>query len=57
VEIFGAGLYAAWSFATAYVIALGCIFFLRFRQGRWKSMRVIEHNPVVDVVEAESGIY
>lgn len=57
VEIFGAGLYAAWSFATVYVIALGCIFFLRFRQGRWKSMRVIEHNPVVDVVEAESGIY
>ena len=57
VDVFGAGLYAAWSFATVYVIALGCTFFLRFRQGRWKSMRVIEHNPVVDVVEAESGIY
>jgi len=57
VEVFGAGLYAAWSFAAAYVIVLGCTFFLRFRQGRWKTMRVIEHNPVVDVVEAESGIY
>ncbi len=57
VDVFGCGLYTAWFFATAYVIVLGCTFFLRFRQGRWKSMRVIEHNPVVDVIEAESGIY
>jgi MATE family multidrug resistance protein len=39
---FGWGLYWAWSFASAYVIALGCIFLLRFRAGRWKTMRVIE---------------
>jgi len=57
VAVFGCGLYTAWFFATAYVIAVGCTFFLRYRQGRWKNMRVIEHNPVVDVVEAESGIY
>ncbi len=57
VDVFKAGLYTAWFFATAYVIVLGGTFFLRFRQGRWKTMRVIEHNPVVDIVEAESGIY
>jgi len=57
VHVFGAGLYTAWFFATIYVIVLGGTFFLRFRQGRWKTMRVIEHNPVVEIVEAESGIY
>jgi MATE family multidrug resistance protein len=57
IDVFEAGLYAAWLFATVYVIALGCTFFLRFRQGKWKAMRVIEHNPVVNIVEAESGIY
>jgi len=57
VDVFKAGLYTAWFFATAYIIVLGGTFFLRFRQGHWKTMRVIEHNPVVDIVEAESGIY
>ena len=36
------GLYVAWSFATAYVCVLALAFLLRFLQGRWKSMRVIE---------------
>lgn len=57
VEVFERGLYTTWFFATAYVIAIGCTFFLRYRQGRWRSMRVIEHNPAVEVVEAGSGIY
>jgi len=38
----GAGLYAAWGFATAYVCALAVAFLLRFLTGRWKSMRVID---------------
>lgn len=42
---YGWGLYWAWGFASAYIIALGCAFLLRFRAGKWKSMRVIE--PVV----------
>jgi len=57
VEVFNLGLYTAWFFATAYVVVIGCTFFVRYRQGRWKTMRVIEHNPIVEVVEAESGIY
>jgi len=38
----GWGLYAAWSCATLYVFALAICFALRFRGGRWRTMRVIE---------------
>jgi MATE family multidrug resistance protein len=39
---FGWGLYWAWGFASAYIIAIAFVFMLRFRGGKWKSMRVIE---------------
>ena len=42
VEVFGAGLYTAWTLATLYICALGVAFMLRYRQGKWKDMRVIE---------------
>jgi MATE family multidrug resistance protein len=42
---FGWGLYWAWTFVTSYVIALAVVFLLRFRVGRWKTMRVIEAAP------------
>jgi MATE family multidrug resistance protein len=38
----GGSLYAAWVFATAYIFAMAVCFYLRFRSGKWKSMRVIE---------------
>ncbi|HPO45731.1 MAG TPA: MATE family efflux transporter [Spirochaetota bacterium] len=44
--VFDGGLYAAWVIASLYVVVLGFAFFIRFRGGRWKSMRVIE-KPVV----------
>jgi MATE family multidrug resistance protein len=50
---FGWGVYWAWAFASAYVITLGVIFLLRFRNGAWKSMRVIEMVPVADESEVE----
>ena len=40
------GLDWAWAFASAYVITLGTVFMLRFRHGRWKTMRVIEPTAV-----------
>lgn len=43
---YGWGLYWAWTFASAYVIALGFTFLWRFRAGKWKSMRVIERVAV-----------
>ncbi len=39
---FGWGLYAAWVFATLYVFSLAIVFFLRFRGGKWRTMKVIE---------------
>ncbi len=44
---FGWGLYAAWSFATLYVIVLAICFAIRFRGGRWRTMKVIEPTMVV----------
>jgi MATE family multidrug resistance protein len=41
----GGSLYWAWAFAAAYIIAMAICFFLRFRSGRWKTMRVIEAAP------------
>ena len=36
------GLYVAWAFTTCYVCVLAIVFLLRFLQGKWKTMRVIE---------------
>ena len=44
VEIFGAGLYYAWSCATCFIFVLFAASFWRYRQGRWKHVRVIEHE-------------
>src|SRR5205807_7811672 len=45
---FGWGLAWSWGFASAYVILLAFTFLGRFRQGKWKTMRVIE--PIEDEV-------
>jgi MATE family multidrug resistance protein len=42
VVLTDASLYWAWAFATAYVCSMAVCFWLRFRSGKWKSMRVIE---------------
>ncbi len=34
--------YWPWAFAAVYIVLMACIFLLRFRTGKWKSMRVIE---------------
>ena len=47
VEVIGAGIYTAWTLATVYISVLGLAFMLRYRQGKWKGMRVIETQPVV----------
>jgi MATE family multidrug resistance protein len=53
---FGWGLYWAWGFASAYTVLLALSMLLRFRQGAWRTMRVIERVPSangVPVVEGE----
>lgn len=46
-EIFGAGIYTGWTIASIYIILLGIVFYIRFRGGKWKKMRVIEKCPRV----------
>ena len=36
------GVYIAWGFVTIYALLLAIIYFLRFRQGKWKTMSVIQ---------------
>lgn len=36
------GIYTIWLFSTFYIFVMAVIYFLRFMQGKWKSMRVIE---------------
>jgi MATE family multidrug resistance protein len=38
----GGSVYWAWWFATAHIFAMAGCFYLRFRSGKWKAMRVIE---------------
>jgi MATE family multidrug resistance protein len=41
----GWGLEVGWSAATAYVLSMAVVFVLRFRHGRWRTMKVIEAAP------------
>ncbi|MGD9040646.1 MAG: MATE family efflux transporter [Desulfobacteraceae bacterium] len=56
VEVIGAGIYTAWTLATLYISALGLAFMLRYRQGKWKGMRVIEAQPVVSQARGRGSI-
>jgi MATE family multidrug resistance protein len=47
---YGWGLYWSYGFVTAYILAMTLCFVLRFRAGKWKSMRVIEQAVVPDTV-------
>jgi MATE family multidrug resistance protein len=47
VEVIGAGIYTVWTLATIYISSLGTAFMLRYRNGSWKKMRVIENRPEI----------
>ena len=48
VEVLNLGVLSCWALVTVWVCVFGMIFLVRFMQGRWKSLRVIEmqHEPV-----------
>ena len=46
VEIFGGKIYAVWTIATLYACVLGTAFMLRYKQGKWKGMKVIEEELI-----------
>jgi MATE family multidrug resistance protein len=45
----GGSVFAAWWFATAHILAMAVCFALRFRTGKWKTMRVIEAAPEIEI--------
>jgi MATE family multidrug resistance protein len=47
----GGSVYWTWWFATTHIFAMAVCFYLRFRTGKWKAMRVIE--PGLEVAAAE----
>ena len=51
IEILGWGLKSAWSAGIAYIICLSTVFALRYRQGKWRSMRVIEGDTKTNSVK------
>ncbi len=59
---FDTTIYILWSFVCAYIIVISIILFLRFQNGKWKKMRVIEEfNPppaeeAARIQEAKAGI-
>jgi len=56
VEVLHAGIYTAWILVTFYACALGMAFLLRYRQGKWKKMRVIESQPYLAEGRGNDGI-
>jgi MATE family multidrug resistance protein len=52
-----ARLYLCWTAASAYVILLALTFLFRFVQGRWRTMRVIEHAPGPATEPGTNGDY
>ncbi|MBX9622299.1 MAG: MATE family efflux transporter [Gemmataceae bacterium] len=52
---FDGNVYWAWAFATAHIMAMSVCFWLRFRSGKWKSMRVIEPGVVDEPEPAARG--
>jgi MATE family multidrug resistance protein len=42
VEVLQLGLYGCWVLIVGWVWVLGIVYFLRFVQGKWREMRVIE---------------
>lgn len=58
VEYMGAGLYTAWVFATLYICLIGFVFRWRYRQGKWKKMRIIEagHPPTLQQSPASVAV-
>ena len=46
VKVFNRGIFTIWSILAVYVVIATAVFALRYRHGRWRSMRVIERQPV-----------
>jgi MATE family multidrug resistance protein len=48
VEVWELGVYGSWALITGWVWIAAAAFYWRFRQGKWRSMRVIEPHVIGD---------
>ncbi len=55
-SVYGWGLYVAWTFVCAYIVVTGIVYLIRFRGGKWKSMRVIEFEGLKEVIPGEQRV-
>ena len=44
VEVWKLNIYGCWGIVTAWISLMGIVYFLRFRQGKWRAMRVIDQQ-------------
>jgi len=51
IRYFDLGLIWCWTVITAWIVALGVIYFARFMQGKWQHMRVIESHWPPDEID------
>jgi MATE family multidrug resistance protein len=51
-DVLGKDIYWCWTVVTVWVCGLGTIYLLRFVQGRWRTMRVIEPSPELEIAVA-----
>ncbi|NIA06281.1 MAG: MATE family efflux transporter [Actinobacteria bacterium] len=56
IKYFNGGIRMAFTFLTIYVISLACGFYLRYRGGKWKKMRVIEPEEIKPIGIAEGPL-
>jgi MATE family multidrug resistance protein len=49
VEVFDRGVYTIWTLAALYACSLGTAFMLRYKQGKWKGMKVIEEYSIPNI--------
>ncbi len=54
--LLGKGIYTAWAILTLYVVVLAVAYWLRYRAGHWRSMRVIEHAPAPGATVSEGPV-
>jgi len=56
IVVFKWHLFVAWGIASVYIASLGLIFFLRFRNGSWKKMLVIERTAEQLPIAVENSL-
>ncbi len=46
VFLFKAGIFTVWTIMSFYICALALIFYIRFRSGKWKDIKLIEKKTI-----------